>query len=254
MSAAALKSVPFNLLRSANLLLLLGAGWFTWLLAAAVIEDGIANLNLWHLFYLLPLVLFAGLGFTAYTGIKSPTRSHLGLVVSLAIVVAWILATAQITSLFDWLFVEDVANNVQQVVFLPSLFAAVTVGIWIEWRLAKKIGFLSRDKSWWCEKNLRGYCVFTAWIVFLTGLGYDWSKHDLIRPESVDAPLLYLTIVLGFIALCFIIGKGVPRLLMALTGIDPAPPTPRRRRKGFHFFRSTEPIPESETKPHHHQP
>lgn len=224
-------------LRIANSLVLLACGGAIWLTGQAAAEDFLP-FSYWNLLYLLPIGIFLMCGsFFAY-GVKVPTTSHLSVAVTAAVIIVWLLSSAALRGCLNWFFVPEYVERLTGMVFLPALHASVTLGIYADWQLTKKSGFMSADEVWWNEKNLRMYFTFTAWILFFWGLG-AWGSADE-KSASVfrnDSEAIRETVFdLGFILFCIFLAKTCPRILLALTGIEPEPKSKRPRRKGFHLF------------------
>ncbi|MEM9419283.1 MAG: hypothetical protein AAGA25_09580 [Planctomycetota bacterium] len=205
-----------------------------------------ARLNLWHLLYLLPLLIFGACAAYFVWGVKAPTHSHLSLVVSVGFftAVAWLIVLGN--RLMNWLFVPEAAGPIGEFFFWPALAFILIIAIAVDWRVGKSAGFVSADQVWWQEKHIRSFCIFLGWIVFFAGMGVipmnPEEKHLFKLPEHSP---IYSLMFLGHIAFCVFVAKGLPRLAMSVTGVEPAPRVPRRRRKGFHLWQSTEPVPPS---------
>ncbi|MEM8739072.1 MAG: hypothetical protein AAGG38_11430 [Planctomycetota bacterium] len=219
------------LLRSASVLVVAACGWGLWIITQQIAED-FGSLNYWHLAYLIPVTFLAGMTFVFYHGVKSPTKTHLALLVAAATFVGWTYLVLAVEKFVEWMFVPSVVERLEMLLIFPLLIPAVTLGIFVHWKLAKKSGFIRPSRLWWSEDRLRQYFTFVAWVVFFSWSGTLGSDVNIFRVDHLGYSHGRESVVfLSFIVFCFALGLVIPRLLIALTGITPTPRAQRQRRQ-----------------------
>ncbi|MEM9882933.1 MAG: hypothetical protein AAF800_08455 [Planctomycetota bacterium] len=237
------------LLRLTNLLVIVGCVYGLFAIGRNVFNH-FDVINVWYLLYVMPILALLAIGFFYFVGLKNPTHTHLSLLVAAGFLAVVGVALPMAGSLTYFVFVPEVAAALNGLLFWLGFVIALIAAITVDWRLGKAAGLRDADEMWWNEKRIRGFCVFLAWWVFLgvlswSGAAIDNSKIFNTNIDGGPSVLLFL----GLIAFCGAIGGLLPHLLMSLTGITPGPPIPRRRRRGFHLWRGTEPVPPSEWPP-----
>lgn len=233
------------LLKLLSLLVIGASGWVLYLLAHAFVLD-LPQLTWWHLAYALPVPAFIGCGLFFAFGLKTPTHSHLSLMVTALFVAAITFVPQWAGKMTYSVLVADVAEPVNKTLFWFYFVFALILAIMIDWRIGKAAGFTAASQSWWTESHIRGFCVLLGWWLFFGGVGWTDRirelEHLFVKPLGAGGETL---LFLGLIGLCVSIGKYLPLIAMSLTGVTPATRIPRRRRKGFHLWQSTEPVPPS---------
>lgn len=233
------------LLKLLSLLVIGGCGWVLFLFAHAFVLD-LPQLTWWHLAYASLVPAFIGCGLFFAFGLKTPTHSHLSLMVAAVFVAAIIIVPQWAGKITYSVFVPDIAEPVNRILFWFYFVFALILAITTDWRIGKAAGFTAASQSWWTERHIRGFCVFLGWWLFFGGMGWtdqlSEAEHLFVQPLGHSAEALIFP---TFVAICFFTGIALPRIVMSLTGIAPAPRLPRRRRKGFHLWQSTEPVPPS---------
>lgn len=225
-----------HLLRLTNVLVAGVCAWGLWSVVQWTLED-FPRLSWWHLTYLVPLIAFAGCGAFFCWGVKSPTQSHLSLIVAAGFFFALGLIVTFGSQFIHWLVIPTAAESLNKILFWPTMVVTLILAITIDWRLGKAAGFIPEQDMWWGETNIRGFCAFLSWVCFFGGIGFlpTNPKEQGIFQLPDTAPI-FLVIFLAFIAFCFFVGKALPHLLMSLTGITPKPREQKPRRRGFRLF------------------
>jgi len=233
------------LLRILNLLVISGCGWAMYLISRDLIIEP-QHLTWWHVLYVLPVIAFVGCGSFFVYGLKTPTHTHLSLLVSLGFFVMVGGVLPQAGFLTHYVFVPEVAEPLNGAIYWLLFICALMAAIAVDWKFGKSAGFVPSDKMWWTESHIRGFCVFLAWWTFFGGMSWlpDYPNAPEIYSEHIQE-FSSISMFFGLIVFCGAIGGLLPHLLMSLTGITPCPPGPRRRRRGFHLWQSTEPVPPS---------
>lgn len=234
-----------SLLKLTSLLVIGACAWVIYSITYSIAVD-LPRIEWWDLFYALPIMALMGCAaFYAY-GLKKPTHTHLSLLVTLGFVMAVTTVPYWACGMAYLIFVADIAEPLNSILFWFYFVATLMLAIFVDWRLGKAAGFISADQTWWIERHIRGFCVFLAWWLLFGGMGWidrlSQAEHLFVQPLGNGAETLVFLI---FVAICVFTGIVLPRIAMSLTGITPAPRVPRRRRKGFHLWQSTEPIPPS---------
>lgn len=225
-----------HLIRLANVLVAAVCAWGVWCVIQWAFED-LPRFSWWHLMYLIPLIAFAGCGAFFCWGVKTPTQSHLSLIVTAGFFTALGLIVTFGSRFIHWLVIPDAAETVNRILFWPALIVTLMVAITIDWRMGKAAGFVPAEDMWWGERNIRGFCSFLAWVMFFAGIG--WMPPEPVLEELFNHPIpppVSLLLFVAFIATCLFIGKTLPRFVMALTGIEPQPQESKPRRRGFRLY------------------
>ena len=186
---------------------------------------------------LLAVAAMGGLAAFAATAARFPTRTHLAALVAIGAIVLGIhlklWAERGLELIITSAALPGVQHAVSWMIFLTVLFVALAV----EWRLAKAGRFTPADARWWQSSNIRGLCVFLAWVTFLFTPWLDsdseWLR-DVIRPEYLDPDYPVIWLFLLKVAFCIAIGKLLPAVLIRLTGLPPDPKAEPRKKRGLH--------------------
>ncbi|MEM6332746.1 MAG: hypothetical protein AAF823_05340 [Planctomycetota bacterium] len=199
--------------------------WMTWLSVIATSDWIRSDPSLW----LIPLAFsivaaLTLLGVTAFTMVRSPTRMHLVIVITICLFMAQIAVTTAlseaIAAVFQPAFHGAAAWVVGWLTFVPLLFIAVTA----EWKLSKAAGFVAPAQAWWQPRNIQGLSTLSAWLIFFAVVSIlptlEGDVAWLIKPDYQRGAgsIAFLTLI----AYCIIHAKALPIVLMRLTGVSPA--------------------------------
>lgn len=231
MQASHTHPARLHMLRGLNASLVLGSGWLLWVTTGPVIADA-NHLTPWHLFYLAPVAICVTLALAFAAGVRQPSRHHLVLAMAFGVVGVGAVSFGLVFDAVTWLIRPEAIAAFQNSFFLLTLYLLVNLAIYAEWKIAKGVGFVPKDQAWWCEAHLRGYFTFTGWMLFFLGITLSEQLTPVLQPAH-DPAVIQTALFLGLIAFCYYVGHGFPRILMALTGIDPQP---KPRRRGFRLF------------------
>ncbi len=183
-------------------------------------------------------MLFIGLlGVLCFTALRSPQRPHLAAFVVVATIVAVSSLCHALLRFSSRFFTESAFETIHEPVMLSSVALGVLVAIGIEWRLAKRAGFVDQDERWWRESNIRGICIATAWIAGLAGTGMfagPDALNGIVRDQYQSAAGSF--VFFGTIVACVAFAKLAPMFLMRLTDVEPDPPTAKPKKRGFRLI------------------